>query len=194
MTKITAPSPVEGEVIGVGGLKFVDGVAETDDPAILAYAERHGYGIGNKKPTGDQTEEQPDSREVHADGPVLVGGPLRDAAVDPRPEDYLPPTNAGKADPHGPLVVAPGIHAVGPAPVAPGAVHEDKETALAEDVLVEGQNVGEATKAQAGEDTGPLDLSDPSSGEYADTGIADSEGAVTPAKKTAAKKTAAKKG
>jgi hypothetical protein len=31
---------------------------------------------------------------------------IRDAAVDPRPEDFLPPTNAGQANPHGPEVVA----------------------------------------------------------------------------------------
>jgi hypothetical protein len=41
--------------------------------------------------------------------------------------------------------VAPGIHAVGPAPIAPGPVpadtkaQDDKETALAQHVLVEGQ-------------------------------------------------------
>ena len=31
---------------------------------------------------------------------------MRDATVDPRPTDLLPPTNAGKADPHGPSVIA----------------------------------------------------------------------------------------
>ena len=31
---------------------------------------------------------------------------MRDAAVDPRPKDLLPPTNAGHADPHGPDVIA----------------------------------------------------------------------------------------
>ncbi|RBY94086.1 hypothetical protein DQ244_01620 [Blastococcus sp. TBT05-19] len=35
-----------------------------------------------------------------------VGAPLRDAAVDPQPGDFLPPTNAGAADPHGPAVLA----------------------------------------------------------------------------------------
>lgn len=39
-----------------------------------------------------------------------IGTPLRDAAVDPRPEDLLPPINAGVpgplGDPHGPHVVA----------------------------------------------------------------------------------------
>lgn len=38
---------------------------------------------------------------------IRVGSPLRDAAVDPMPGDASVPTNAGRADPHGPLVVAP---------------------------------------------------------------------------------------
>lgn len=78
--------------------------------------------------------------------PIMVGSPLRDAAVDPKPWDYLPPTNAGEADPHGPLVVAPGIHGVGPKPIRGGEVFVDNpeqqdeaETALAEKVLVEGE-------------------------------------------------------
>ena len=56
----------------------------------------------------------------------VVGTKLRDAAVDPKPEDFLAPTNAGKADPHGPDVVSPGIHAnQGVRPVKPGPVHVD---------------------------------------------------------------------
>ena len=43
-----------------------------------------------------------------------VGTPLRDAAVDPRDTDFLPPTNAGKpgqtGNPHGASVVSPGLH------------------------------------------------------------------------------------
>ena len=79
--------------------------------------------------------------------PILVGSPLRDAAVDPKPWDFLPPTNAGEADPHGPLVVAPGIHGDGPKGIRPGdvLVHDTDaqaaaETALAQAVLVEGQD------------------------------------------------------
>lgn len=41
--------------------------------------------------------------------PDRTGTPLRDGAVDPRPDDYLGPSNAGEADPHGPLVVNPGL-------------------------------------------------------------------------------------
>lgn len=43
-----------------------------------------------------------------------IGTRLRDAAVDPRPDDFLPPTNAGVegplGNPHGPTVVSPEIH------------------------------------------------------------------------------------
>lgn len=35
-----------------------------------------------------------------------IGAPIRDAAVDPRPEDFIAPVNAGEADPHGPSVRA----------------------------------------------------------------------------------------
>lgn len=44
------------------------------------------------------------------------GTPLRDAAVDPLPKDFLGPTNAGKAgdagNPHGPHVVNPELHGI----------------------------------------------------------------------------------
>lgn len=193
MTKITAPVAQEGQVIGVGGLVFTDGVADTDDEAIIAYCENAGYGIGNRKPVEAEPEPLVDSREVHANGPEMVGTPLRDASVDPHEDDYLAPVNAGKADPHGPLVVAPEIHNSGRAPVVPGAVTEAKETEAAKRVLVDGGTVHEVTADMAGDDEGPLGLSDPSSGEFAATGVADSDGAVKPAKKTAAKKTASSK-
>ncbi|MGO2811012.1 MAG: hypothetical protein ACTIBG_06020 [Brevibacterium aurantiacum] len=41
--------------------------------------------------------------------PEQTGTPLRDGAVNPQPDDYLGPSNAGEADPHGPLVVNPGL-------------------------------------------------------------------------------------
>lgn len=41
---------------------------------------------------------------------IQLGTPLRDAAVDPRPEDFQAPTNAGRegqsGNPHGPTVVS----------------------------------------------------------------------------------------
>lgn len=46
---------------------------------------------------------------------MKIGTPLRDAAVDPRPGDFLPPTNAGVpgplGNPHSRHVVAPEIEA-----------------------------------------------------------------------------------
>jgi uncharacterized protein YjdB len=58
---------------------------------------------------------------------VQVGSSLRDAAVDPQPVDYLPPTNAGEpgelGNPHGPTVISPEIHgSQGMHPVTPGDV------------------------------------------------------------------------
>jgi hypothetical protein len=206
-TKITAPVAQPGEVTGVGGLVFTDGVAETDNDAIIAYCEAQGYGIGSKKPSSPapDTDETSigsvDSRELHANGPTIVGTPARDAAVDPHPEDYLVPVNAGKADPHGPLVVAPEIHNSSRGPHVPGAVTEAKEKTAAERALVDGKNVHEVSQSLAGDNTGPLDLSDPSSGDYADTGIAPLEGDAgerntdqrQTAKRTAKKSTAPKK-
>ncbi|MET7450679.1 hypothetical protein ABZT03_02060 [Streptomyces sp. NPDC005574] len=44
MATITAP--VEGySGAGVGGLMFEDGCAETDNPAVISYARRHGYTV-----------------------------------------------------------------------------------------------------------------------------------------------------
>lgn len=78
-----------------------------------------------------------DPRDVHT---TRQGTPIRDAAVDPRPGDFLSPVNAGQANPHGPEVVAPGIHAHGAKPVLPGDVsdpkrQEQRETELAERTL-----------------------------------------------------------
>lgn len=209
-TKITAPVAQSGEVTGVGGLVFTDGVAETDNDAIIAYCEAQGYGIGSSKPspvvadTDETSIGSVDSRTIHENGPEIVGTPARDAAVDPHPDDYLAPVNAGKADPHGPLVVAPEIHGSSRGPHVPGAVSEEKEKAAAERALVDGENVHDVSAALAGDNTGPLDLSDPSSGDFADTGVAPLEGDDEPrnteqqqaAKKTAkapAKKTATRR-
>ncbi len=70
--------------------------------------------------------------------PTRVGTRLRDAAVDPRPGDFLPPVNAGKSgeegNPHGPNVYAPGIHGEqGIRPVRPGAVSADAATQSTEE-------------------------------------------------------------
>lgn len=62
-----------------------------------------------------------------------IGTRLRDAAVDPRPDDFLAPTNAGEpgelGNPHGPSVVSPEIHgSQGVRPIRPGDVSGDATT------------------------------------------------------------------
>jgi hypothetical protein len=141
MTKIYAPNR---EARGIAaGVQFKDGVAETDDPAALRYFANAGYGIGEYKPPPGTEVVTADAREFAE--PVPIGTRLRDAAVDPRPSDFLPPTNAGEADPHGPLVVAPQIHGSETGPIVAGDVHVDepdiqeaKETAADEATFVEG--------------------------------------------------------
>ena len=132
------------------------------------------------------TDKPVDARDAVAES---FGSPNRDAAVDPRPGDYLPPTNAGKADPHGPLVVAPGIHGVGPAPIRPGetfvddtAKQEAAETKLATEVLVKGESATSVAETfDADKNMGPLGLSDPGS---AHMGTTDTKKAARPKGKT----------
>ena len=78
--------------------------------------------LDDDSPTEDHLTP-PDPRKVQAE---KIGTPIRDAAVDPRPEDFLEPVNAGQANPHGPEVFNPGIHAYqGNRPVKGGEVHVD---------------------------------------------------------------------
>jgi hypothetical protein len=176
----------------------------------MGYFRRKGYGIGEKpaKDAGrpaDKLEPTLDGKPVDARDYATsqpFGSELRDAAVDPRPGDFLPPTNAGKANPHGPSVVAPGIHAVGPAPLRPGEVHVDdtdkqaaEETALAESVLVDGElATSVSVEFDADESMGPLGLSDPGSvamGVEAAKEVAAAEKAAAPAAPRAATRTRA---
>ncbi|WP_228974955.1 hypothetical protein [Streptomyces sp. DH12] len=147
-------SPVKGYTgPGPAGLAFKDGRAETDNPMIIRYAKKAGYGID--EPAEPPKEPEPADPREHSE-PEQIGTRLRDAAVDPRPEDYLPPTNAGEANPHGPLVVAPEIHGAGPKPIHPGpvtpgdpAAQEQRETALARAVLVDNEDVPDVVAAAA---------------------------------------------
>ncbi|MEV8395597.1 MULTISPECIES: hypothetical protein [unclassified Streptomyces] len=122
MARITTPVPgYSGQ--GPGNVYFSNGVAESDDPAVLAYCRAAGYGI-NADPPEPESPTVPDPREVTT---IMVGAPARDAAVDPRPGDAQVPAGAGEANPHGPDVVAPGLPAAPAAdtPPAAPAPHDD---------------------------------------------------------------------
>lgn len=122
--KIKSPAPhyTAKDAYGATVLEFKDGVAEVDElpPAIRQYLQGAGYGI-DAAPETPEPAEIPDPRDLSE---VQLGTALRDAAVDPREGDFLAPTNAGKANPHGPEVVSPEIHASeGVRPVKGGDVH-----------------------------------------------------------------------
>jgi hypothetical protein len=119
MTTLHSPVPgFEGD--GPAGLKFRNGKATTNDPAIIAYARRRGYGVDQAAPEPDEPAEPVDPREVEVE---QVGTALRDGAVDPREGDHRPPSGAGEVNPHGPESVAPGIE---PAPVEPAEAPKRK--------------------------------------------------------------------
>ncbi|MFE5514463.1 hypothetical protein ACFQ9J_28410 [Streptomyces sp. NPDC056529] len=121
MARITTPVPgYNGQ--GPGNLHFSDGVAETDNEAIIAYCRDAGYGIDGEAPEIERPQV-PDPREVTT---TVVGAPARDAAVDPRPGDFRAPVNAGEANPHGPEVYAPGLPGGGLQPTAPPAEPEEE--------------------------------------------------------------------
>lgn len=143
MTTIYAPNKAFNGI--TAGVQFKNGVGNTDDSAALSYLGRVGYGIGQYRPPAVETTIA-DARDYSQ--PVPLGTRLRDAAVDPRARDFLPPINAGLADPHGPDVVSPQIHADATGPIVPGDVHvgepaiqEARETAVDEAVFVEGEPV-----------------------------------------------------
>lgn len=173
--KITAPAAasMSGEfrtVYGPTELRFVDGVADVDEipDGLRDYLLRTGYTVDGEHVPPPAEPEPVDSRDFTGEH---VGTPLRDAAVDPHPEDFLPPVNAGEADPHGPLVVAPGIHAEGERAVRPGVVASDPdqqtrdEQQTAEILLIENRPADDAVDAAVPDrkEFGPLGLSDPGS-------------------------------
>lgn len=108
-------------------LDFEDGVAEFDGDlpvGVRQYLKGAGYGIDEAAQDPPTTPVPPDPRDVTNE---TVGTPLRDAAVDPEPTDFLAPTNAGQANPHGPDVVSPELHASeGVRPVKPGPVGDNE--------------------------------------------------------------------
>ncbi|MFJ2631064.1 hypothetical protein ACIO6U_03745 [Streptomyces sp. NPDC087422] len=112
---------------GPGGLHFVDGLAETDDPAIIGYCRGAGYLVDDERTNPVAAGPAPapiDPRDVTTQ---TVGAPARDAAVDPHESDFRPPVGAGDADPHGPEVYAPGLPGGGHQPTAPAAEPEGHE-------------------------------------------------------------------
>lgn len=149
-------TPVPGWSGVSAGVVFEDGVGETSDFAALAYFRQAGYGIDEEPPRPERVDP-PDPRELgnDGDGIVHVGSLLRDAAVDPKPDDFLAPTNAGEANPHGSDVVAPGVHGTPPGPIVPGPVAADPdvqdavESAVAEATLSQGLPVPTVTEQVA---------------------------------------------
>lgn len=149
MTKITAPNKEFNGL--VGDVQFEDGKATTDNEAVIDYCRGAGYTVGGKTATPPKEAPVSDARDFAE--PQVVGTSLRDAAVDPHPEDFLAPTNAGKADPHGPEVVSPGIHGEqGNRPIKPGDVHVDDTTK---------QDAAETKHAVAATDGTPIVAEDP---------------------------------
>lgn len=203
MAKVESPNK-DYSGLGPGNAVFKDGTAETDDGAALNYYRSAGYAVDGKvenpvKPT----PEPPDPREV---GDEVLGTRLRDAAVDPKPEDFLPPVNAGQDNPHGSNVVSPEIHASGPAGIRPGDVfvediakQEKRESEFAEARIIDQVKAADAVAAEVPdiEDRGPIELSDPGS---VPQGIKAAEeqaakeqaAAEAPVAKTAAKRTTKK--
>ena len=160
------------------GVTFRDGKGylADDNPGALAYFEANGYTVA-------KGGSPPDQVPLSVDPAPAPARPSRDAAVEreaagPLSDAFLPPTNVGPGnDPHGPMVVSPGLHAVPPAPIVPGpvqsdpAAQEEAETTVAQAVLVEGQLVPDAV-ATAEAPAGPLALSDASSaGEGPDAAV-----------------------
>ncbi|MDQ1053177.1 hypothetical protein QE394_001105 [Arthrobacter sp. SORGH_AS 212] len=142
MAKITAPN--EEFNCEIGGVQFEDGKAETDNQAVISYCRNAGYTVDGDTKAAAPEPESPDPRNL----PEPEASTLRDAAVDPKPEDFLAPTNAGEANPHGPEVISPEIHASeGVRPVKGGDVHvENTNTQDAEEKAHAAQESFEADK------------------------------------------------
>lgn len=137
-------------------LEFEDGVAEFDgdlNHGVRQYLLGAGYKVGSTAgAVVADAPALPDPRE-HTD--EQVGTALRDAAVDPRPEDFLAPTNAGKdgpeGNPHGPHVVAPQIHASTGQPVVPGPVGSFEKDADGTTVVVSDTDAQERRETEFAE-------------------------------------------
>lgn len=159
MSKTKISAPVQGfagvTYVGPHVLEFKDGVAEVEnlsDGARL-YLSSNGYGLDGATAAKAQDAPEPvDPRKLDEES-SHVGTKLRDAAVDPQPGDFLAPTNAGKANPHGPDVVSPEVHASqGVRPVKAGEIHVDD---------VDAQDDAEKAHTEDATDGGPVPGSEP---------------------------------
>lgn len=188
---VTVYAPNRAYRGAVGTVIFKDGEAEVDEATqggALAYFRRAGYGIG--EPPANRQDPRPDYDQVtHIGAPPSIDAAVTKKADGPVSDAFLPPTNAGEADPHGPKVVSPEIHASGPKGIKPGDVHvgepaeqQAEETDLTHRVLVEGQ---EHPSQGPNPDRGPLDASDPGSVEQGIEGAEENGPPVKSASKAA---------
>ncbi|MFI6860184.1 hypothetical protein ACIBKZ_09760 [Streptomyces sp. NPDC050421] len=58
---------------GPAGVHFVDGRAETDDPAVIAYALRHGYEVEDAPDDAAATEAPADPKKPTKPTPTAKG-------------------------------------------------------------------------------------------------------------------------
>ncbi len=107
-----------GQCVDQTCLHFIDGVGYTENPAFIDYSATAGHAVDTVDsipaeytqgliplhPYGYYAVTAPAAAPIAEEW--FATSPLRDAAVDPHQGDYLPPVNAGTADPHGPKVVS----------------------------------------------------------------------------------------
>jgi hypothetical protein len=114
-SKVKATSFIGSPAKGAPRVRIIDGVGYTENERFVAYARSAGYRV-------EEVDVVPGEYALAVsmlDGESFeqVGAPLRDAAVDPSLDDYLPPVNAGKrnapGNPHGSHVVS--VQAASPA-------------------------------------------------------------------------------
>lgn len=97
--RIVSPLSEDAKV-GNPPVYLIGGVGFTDRPGVIEYCLSAGYHV---EPAESVPSVYSAAVEAYSKTPAArrIGTPLRDAAVDPRPGDYLAPTNAGKPGPQG---------------------------------------------------------------------------------------------
>lgn len=165
MATIEVRAPNVGYTGLSAGVAFAEGVAQVDpaNRAALSYFRNAGYVVDGVDYAPVEPIETVLTPGMSANPDGIIRQPWsNDAAImanagGPDSDAFMPPTNAGLADPHGPLVVSPGLHAVPPAPIVPGPVggdgitgnQEQRETLVASAVLVDRQLVPDVMDAVA---------------------------------------------